>query len=1136
MSATSSKPSIPQFKNVLFDEYPMFWLHPTTKSDGAVNGEYELVMSSKVKTFKDLRGIGPEELTRRLYIIAKIAQTIDDFGEAGENTFRYAFFELGSTDDLSDDFAQVWGRRAATITEFADLIASNAKQLRTREDRDRLYDNIEPAFKFDNFVLTKTNHETTVTVKNSTAMTIFDSIQTDDVVIGCFFKEIIKFNPKYKNLIDSYLSGNEVVGFKKKKLGETIKVMVAEGRQSFRLITVLVHDGSDISQPTSTPDFLSYVTFSVETPIGSADNIDHVAIIKRLLSSIQDEAHPYENRVTNEYYYGSYSAFVRVPLVVVKEVLTNKSVFFAHAYLNESALINTRKTNLNVFIKMRRDVGNEIVTVGLFEKPETVGTLVKIKKIRGGADLTDRINECVKHINKLIQQAFEDTQRVEAYYKRYMDISLKSELVMDSGSEIPLKKLLPEIFQANYTRLCAHPPIVVEDVVGSDPDRMLTFPIHGEAEPVVYKCVDKKYKYPGLHKNTRLNNRDRFPFLPCCYQQPQTLKANYLQYYNNTILSKRINLGEIGKTLKVLSPNRIGELSPKVAKLLEMTTKTKFYRMGISPGPASCIEALINATDRHQVDTDGRNPSLLADESSLALSIQRTRKHLSKFAVLCKPEMSEYSVQHITRELLNQSTYINPRLFKGALEAHFDVSIILFSRDEDDFSTYPDKLYKFNCPLKRKVVLLFEHEQPEHVELIIDHETSLLINRQTKVPRFDFESQEPKMRKIWKLYRSRFAYMLYNIASSSFENVLDTTGSQRTQVRYPWEFQSGNGRVQKGVLVLSQYVDSVGKTRLVEFADTSKVFASGGSLIETRFVGVFNPLPCVDVPIKALSHFVEVNSRLSEAELKELSRKFSWLSVYSLSLGPDDRFLQFKRTKKLAEYIFWAAVTKYTNLWKTTNITVAEWIDKHTTVLDGYSYSGVKAGPVFDFSGLLTSSAQSSHSQNNLFIFNSEELRKRVKFNLQLISPLSLKHYQTFMYLSYYNEMDNFKIVEPTQIAFSKKEYYQKTRASGILNVLSTNNLRYVQMGSTYFIQDLFGYAEAKNVLCVFLPSFDQVFKYLAKYDNFDSTVNIVNVVVFSAQSAPQKYTLGKIEPHIDLFLILINNVWFYGLCLPNIV
>jgi hypothetical protein len=222
-------------------------------------------------------------------------------------------------------------------------------------------------------------------------------------------------------------------------------------------------------------------------------------------------------------------------------------------------------------------------------------------------------------------------------------------------------------------------------------------------------------------------------------------------------------------------------------------------------------------------------------------------------------------------------------------------------------------------------------------------------------------------------------------------------------------------------------------------------------------------------------------------------------------------------------------------------------------------------GPVFDFSGLFTTSYRASgpittrlvarrslasretpdrsfkEKAENLFIFNSEELRKRVKFNLQLISPFSLKYYQTSIYLSYFKEVDNFKIVEPTQLVFSKKEYYQKTHDSSILNVLSTKNLRYVQMGSMYFIEDLFGYAETKNVLCVFLPSFDEVFQYLAKYDNFDPSENIINVTLFSANNGPQTYILGdksksQYQRSIDLFLILINDVWFYGLILPNII
>ena len=1025
---------------------------------------------------------------KRLYVVAKVDLIIEEFG-AGVNlnqAVNFAFLELES--ELGDVNENIWRNKSKTIQEFKNMIEETLNNFKKQKI---IYDEwaiVKSTFHTTPFVLNKINHQTEIpNLLNQNELMVFDSIKLSNIVVGCFYQDLVKYNQEYTDLINDYLNQDKMLS-KKLRAADIIRLMLnikelnlASSRTKYKMMNVLVTDNT--------------IAFTIDTLINEpnvANNLKN--LIKSILhGSEMEEA--YSKKEEKEFFYGSYTASINVPVVVLKDLFTNDPNVYNIGYINESALINTRKTNLNVYLK-NDDGISSAAGINIMERPDIGTTIVRLKKVQGGIDLETRINSYSKVVNKILKYASGKSDSILTYYQKYINLKVETQQqpqqpsVEDKENMFMLKNQAPEIFLPNYTRLCNKPPIIIND---DDESEILEFPIYGESDLKRYKCPYEDFRYPGLRENTKLPNKSVFPFVPCCYQRPQGANKNMKMYYNQEIYEQRINSGEIGKTLKILSPRRIGALPLRIDKLLNYVTNTKYYRYGIPLSKVSCLTVL----------------SMVANKNE---SEQNVRLELAKRAELCKGEFTFLTIKEITKKIMDTNTYINPRYFKGALEDYYQISYILFSKDEDDFSTYPNKFVKFVCSLRKRVIFLIEHETREHVELIVDEETLNYVNRQGKSPIFAMERNDFQVKKIFSMYKERFGYHLFDIDKKQFVDLKDVFQT------YPWEYTSPNGKVLKHIEPLNQYIDGYGQTRLVEF-----------QYQDISFVGQFQPLPCLRLPIKKLDHFISINSRLTPRQLHALSQQFTWCHLYNTRLnisdGYVDPYYMFKKLKKLAEYILWAACHVYSALYADRKLSADEWIEGHTRVVDGFTYSAVTIRPVFVISELVV---------DGKFIFSSVELRERIRFNLSLISPVNLKMYEINIYRAFFNDVENFNVVYPAQLALTKQDYFQRTRQPYVLNKLTSRNLQYLKTDALYFIKSLFG--QYSNILCMFLSSFEKLVETANRLlwkVVLDET--IMNVGVFN-QNTIQQYVIGHSEPSIDIINININETWFYGLVLPNFI
>jgi hypothetical protein len=1001
--------------------------------------------------------VGGDVFLKELYIVAKIQSIIDDFGGqiSDEQAKNYALVSLetefgGSVDEI------VWSRRAAIVDEFTRLLRQNKQNLQKDIQNIDVWNLIQPTFSTTAFSIGRINHETLIpNIHRLNEIDVFDSIQMNNVVIACFYQDMIKYNLGYKILIDEYLNRRDKWRTTSGRRGrvrkgsEIIRVMLLYGAESRRKVEVAIVTVTNAS-----------IMFSVEAAINDPTVPD------MLRRSLPDTLRASGEEQTLDYYYGSYTAAVKVPTFVLKEVITNDANVYGMCFINESALINTRKSYLNIFLK-----GGE-VSIAINERLD--GTLVKLRRVRGGPDVDDRIRRLMLTVNKILQYSTTKIESTLQYYRQYVVVQTPDLSVEDrEGLDVPLKKQAPDIFLSNYTRLCSKPPVIAEGVkvsegMGLSVDGLsMRFPIRDESESKVYTCPYPDYRYPGLRENTKLPNKDVFPFIPCCYKKSQHNNRNVKTYFDQQEFEQRINSGEIGKSVRILGPKRIGSLPPKIDKLLHYSTGTKFYRYGFPTSTHSCLDVLNMATGNKQ-------------------TIDDIRKTLSERAALCRAECASARPQDIAREIIDPNTYISPRRFKNALEDYYQLSYILFSISHDDFSIYPGRFARFVCPLKQKVLFIVEHEESEHVELIIDENMLEYVNRYGKKPLFVSERGDRYVKKIFSLFQERFKHGLFDTRSKTIVPLNLTT--------YPWERVAGNGRIIKDIVPVAQYLDRYGQTRIVQFIDRN----------QDTFVHKFDPLPCLNAPVK-----------------DDIAVQVQHVN--------DEIYESFNKKRRLAEYILWAACHVYAKAYFADEVySVEDWIARYTRILEDFGYNKVEIKSRFRVE---------QFKVDGKFVFNSTKLQERIAFSINLLSKTNLKLYADDFFHRFYLNVDNFKLDYPTQIAFSLKEYYQRTKESFDLNILSTQNIRYLKTHTLYFIKELWGHFASQT--CVFLPSFDAMLAFANK-QGFAVVVDqtLINIYMLYLNSVSQTkidiFSIGRTQPEINTLFVNINHSWFYGLILEQ--
>jgi len=307
-------------------------------------------------------------------------------------------------------------------------------------------------------------------------------------------------------------------------------------------------------------------------------------------------------------------------------------------------------------------------------------TVLGIDTIENAKAFHKRLLLFVGAYNKIREQIY-------SYYKAYLPKKAKQykDVTKSTGEDTD-----KSLFVSNYSRSqCPKdrlPTVVPQGNKGTlfprkveegkehypsdDPDRLRKF----------YECKSSKYPHLGLTVN-KLTNKNDFPVVPCCFQQPQEEKDIYKSYFAGKLVDLSDNKKKRGKgssttlkTDKYLGVNKFGELPKDIQRLLlssdlKSTTPADYLRVGVSNSPHTFIQCAAKAIDGKK----------LSDAGAL-----RVREEMSgaKTAVVGRQSMFDKTVEDIQQLLTDETVALAPSLFSQIVGDYFKCNIILFSKEK----------------------------------------------------------------------------------------------------------------------------------------------------------------------------------------------------------------------------------------------------------------------------------------------------------------------------------------------------------------------------------------------------------------------------------------------------------------------
>lgn len=267
----------------------------------------------------------------------------------------------------------------------------------------------------------------------------------------------------------------------------------------------------------------------------------------------------------------------------------------------------------------------------------------------------------------------------------------------DSREETLIRQLQAvskDIFSNNYARICQtvdRQPIIIqpEDVESWTSEviefkgtqikkQVIAFPKDPRpGEKILYiGCQGTVNPFPGVRVNT-YENKDRYPFLPCCFNKDQTdpnANSHYNEYYRN-IPYKPSNKGKKLKGAKILTINRLGNIPVIATDLLKQYVGKigEIQRMGVNRSPSSLLHCICSAID---------DPNYISlNEQAREDYINRLRRWMASKVDpnLLRQELYDSTPEQIRNQLMDTKLFFDPKLYYRAAEEVFNVNIYVFS-------------------------------------------------------------------------------------------------------------------------------------------------------------------------------------------------------------------------------------------------------------------------------------------------------------------------------------------------------------------------------------------------------------------------------------------------------------------------
>ena len=392
-----------------------------------------------------------------------------------------------------------------------------------------------------------------------------------------------------------------------------------------------------------------------------------------------------------------------------------------------------------------------------------------------------------------------------------------------------LHEQAPDIFVKGYPRVGCQPPtrqplLIREDevdtwkqkkiVVGNTLLERQVLPYPKGEPQIIFVCPDDKFPFPGVKENKVLPNRDRYPFIPCCYKRNQTepgTRTGYNRYYRGAKPVTTARSSHEYKTDKLLPPQRTGKLPIVIQNLLSIHKPAEYKRFGVVRSTNSlihcCLTALIDAgqsppagvslarwTSYLKMDTD--------TQEMMAIDIRRLLAEVN-YPELLKQELYDFNLPKITEYLRDSSRFLDPKVFYRALEEFFNINLFVFSfestgRETISFMDMPrSKNFSIRVGNPRSAIVILKHIGSESNNLTYP-QCELIIDKQDRQFKGVFDVSMTRL--LYKTYLSTLETLSWRPINSDLV--------VRAQFYHSMDYQQLFSTSSK-----AQFIDEYGKMR-----------------------------------------------------------------------------------------------------------------------------------------------------------------------------------------------------------------------------------------------------------------------------------------------------------------------------------
>ena len=331
-----------------------------------------------------------------------------------------------------------------------------------------------------------------------------------------------------------------------------------------------------------------------------------------------------------------------------------------------------------------------------------------------------------------------DPKDSSKYFKNYIDFYNSNRLkkIEPYKKIIPdkdkLTKLLPEIFQSGYARkicqLKIQPKLLNEielkEHLQKNPDQdYMRFPYNSDN---YFICNYEKEKYVGLKINKTLENKSKYPLLPCCFSISQKNRNTYRDQYENLKSLEQLKLkDELKTTTELYKPvklntiysqdnkKRYAYLPDDIDLLFKLSDHNLFIndyqylRVSVNKSKSSSLLCLIEAFSKgiNKLEYSNNENNIKKKIKQMAMDNVATNTFFDKNTII---------------DIIDNNKFLDAKKLLPIYEKIFNCKIIIFCLNIDLFVNgslcsefYKSKIIlnhldKFNSNFDQNFVFLFE--------------------------------------------------------------------------------------------------------------------------------------------------------------------------------------------------------------------------------------------------------------------------------------------------------------------------------------------------------------------------------------------------------------------------------------------